>query len=174
MFFAKMSGAVLMVVVFSYMGHVFSQRYIERYRQLLALRLALEILNSEILYMKTPLPLAFKKIALRMSEPVSGFFSLAAAKLDEGGYFTREAWQEAIEEKYPETCLQQQDIYILNQLGVVLEGDADSEGQVRQLKLLERELARTILEAEEEKRKNVRVWRYLGLLGGLSVVILFF
>ncbi len=174
MFFFKITGAALMVAACSYTGFMFSQRFIDRHRQLTVLQVGLEILSSEISYMRSPLPLAFKKISLRLEEPVSGIFFLAGRRLERGEGFPREAWRAALKEKQQETALNQQDIHVLGQLGVVLEGDADSDGQVRQLKLLENEVGRLILEAEAEKTKNVRVWRYLGLLGGLGFAILFF
>lgn len=174
MFFLKMTGALLMVAACSYTGFALSQRFIQRHRQLSVLQMGLEILSSEIAYMRTPLPLAFKKIALRLEEPISGIFFMTGRKLEGGEHFPREAWQETLRAKQQDTALSPQDILVLGQLGVVLEGDADSDGQVRQLKLLAKEVERLILEAEAEKAKNVRVWRYLGLLGGLGFAILFF
>jgi len=174
MFVLKMTGAVLMVAACSYTGFALSQRFIQRHRQLTVLQMGLEILSSEIAYMRTPLPQAFKKIALRLEEPISGIFFAAGRKLEEGECYPREAWRETLLGKQQDTALSPQDISVLGQLGVVLEGDADSDGQVRQLKLLAREVERLILEAEAEKNKNVRVWRYLGLLGGLGFAILFF
>ena len=174
MFFFKIMGALLMVGACSYTGYVFSQRFIDRYRQLTVLRMGLEILSSEISYMRTPLPTAFKKIALRLEEPAAGIFFTAGRKLETGEAHPRQAWREALEETREKTALTPEDLRVLGQLGVVLEGDGDSTGQVRQLKLLEGEVERLVLEAEREKNKNVRVWRYLGLLGGLAFAILFF
>ena len=174
MFFVKILGALLMVGVCSYTGYIFSQRFIQRHRELTVLQMGLEILGSEIIYMRTPLPTAFKKIALRLEEPVAGIFFAAGRKLERDEAYPRQAWREALEEKKGESAFSPQDLQVLAGLGTVLEGDSDSEGQVRQLKILAKEVERLVLEAEGEKTKNVRVWRYLGLLGGLAFAILFF
>jgi stage III sporulation protein AB len=174
MFIVKMTGALMMVAACSYTGYALSQRFVQRHRQLTVLQMGLEILSSEIAYMRTPLPQAFKKIALRLEEPVSGIFFAAGRKLEGGEHYPRDAWRETLQEKQQETALSSEDISVLGQLGVVLEGDADSDGQVRQVKLLAKEVERLVREAEAEKSKNVRVWRYLGLLGGLGFAILFF
>lgn len=163
-----------MVGVCSYTGFLLGQRFVDRHRQLTILHMGLEILGSEISYMRTPLPTAFKKISLRLEEPVAGIFIAAGRKLEKGQAYPRQAWREALEEKREGTALTRRDLHVLGQLGTVLEGDSDSTGQVRQLKLLEREVERLVLEAEGERNKNVRVWRYLGLLGGLAFAILFF
>ena len=172
--FLEIIGAVIAVVAFSAIGYSFSQRFINRHRELLTFRMSLEILSSEIRYLKTPLPQAFEKIARRLDGPVSVFFAAAASKLDKGEGFPYKIWAETLDENMPRSALVKADFSLLKQLGVALEGDADCLGQLRQIKLVEKEVNSVILEAAAEKNKNVRLWRYLGLLGGMGVVILFF
>jgi stage III sporulation protein AB len=112
-----MTGALMMVAACSYTGYALSQRFVQRHRQLTVLQMGLEILSSEIAYMRTPLPQAFKKIALRLEEPVSGIFFAAGRKAGGGGAYPREAWRETLEEKQQETALSPQDISVLGQLG---------------------------------------------------------
>ena len=86
----------------------------------------------------------------------------------------REIWSKILNENMFRSALFKTDFSLLTQLGVALEGDSDCSGQLRQIKLVEKEVNSVILEAAAEKNKNVRLWRYLGLLGGMGVVILFF
>lgn len=172
--FAKILGSIMLVTAFSLMGYSVSQRFISRHRELIFFQMALEILGSEIRFIKTPIPTAFKKIANRLDEPVSTVFLEAAEKIEGGEQFPSQVWEAVLKANSKKLSLFPHDYIVLKQLGVVLEGDSDSEGQVRQIRLVETELQRAILEADAEKKKNVKVWRYLGLLGGLAVVILFF
>ncbi len=61
----------------------------------------------------------------------------------------------------------------MEQLGTSLGGMVDREGQIKQIGLILSLLEDALHHAEEKRRRNERMWRYLGLLGGLVLVIIF-
>ncbi len=170
----KIAGALIVITASSFIGQIYSRRFINRHKELLHMQVALEILCSEIKYIKTPLPEAFRKIASRVEEPVASLFIAAAAQLEQYELTPNEIWQQVIEDGRKSTSFSGKDIFVIKQLGVVIEGNPDSDSQVRQVYVIESEINKLINEAGVEREKNVKVWRYLGLLGGFALAILFF
>ena len=79
--------------------------------------------------------------------------------------------EKAIEEKKNQTNFTTDDINVLKTLGKML-GNTDVEGQVSQIELTEEFLIKEIKEAEEEKRKNTKLYKTLGVTAGLAVAVI--
>ncbi|HHX77291.1 MAG TPA: hypothetical protein GX697_02950, partial [Firmicutes bacterium] len=107
---AKIAGALIVVTASSYIGQMYSRRFIARHKELLHMQVALEILSSEIKYVKTPLPEAFRKIASRVEEPVASLFLAAAARLEKYEFTPGESWRQVIEGSRKGTSFSEKDI----------------------------------------------------------------
>ncbi|MFZ5901379.1 MAG: stage III sporulation protein AB [Bacillota bacterium] len=148
-----------------------AQRYARRPRELRALETALAVLETEISYGATPLAEAFDSVAQRTDPLVSGLFGYARDELATGtGITAADAWQKAIDAFVPDSALQGEDVGVLRGLGPVL-GGSGCEDQVRHIRLTMEHLKATRIRAEEEALKNVRLWQYLGFLGGIAIVL---
>ncbi len=156
------------------MGFSFAAQYRKRIKELRVLQMAFQMLSSEISYTATPLPFALGEIGGKVREPVSNFFLEGARLLGESkGKGLEEIWIEAVNNVYPETCLNDKDKDLLLSVSSFL-GIADQSHQEKQIKLLLNQLMQSEKEAWEALQKNERMWRYLGVLGGLMLVILLF
>ena len=62
---------------------------------------------------------------------------------------------------------------ILNTLGSTL-GKSDIDGQMNEINEFKERLNNQIKQAEEEKKKNSKMYKTLGTIGGLVIVILLF
>ena len=60
---------------------------------------------------------------------------------------------------------------VIKALGVSL-GESRKEGQLTQIELTAKRLEFLLHEAQGDRTRNERMWRYLGLLGGAALVIL--
>lgn len=81
-----------------------------------------------------------------------------------GGQAWEESWKNAT------TNLKKEDILIIQSFGKSM-GQTDVEGQVSQIELIENFLDTQLKQAEEEKKKNEKMYRTLGVVTGSMLVI---
>ena len=80
-----------------------------------------------------------------------------------------EAWEKALKES--DTNLNEEDLHVLLMLSKML-GQTDVEGQISQIEKTEEFLEGQIKEAEEERKKNEKLYTRLGTVLGLAIVII--
>lgn len=169
----KAGGAVCVVSATVLWGEFKAKSLTLRLQQLQQFQQALHLLTAEISYTVTPLPAAFENISKTIKGTVGEIFGRAGMIMrKDGDSNAREAWQQAVSELFPETFFSEEDVKIVEQLGTSL-GMSDREGQLKQIKLVSGLLKGALDEALERRNRNERMWRYLGLLGGLVLVVVF-
>lgn len=170
----KLIGAVMIVVASGLAGMALASVYARRPKELRQLRSALQMLETEITYTATLLPDALSQVGSRCEQVVARLFNRTAAELKAmSGCTAREAWEAALEEYTDGTALTASDLSILRNLGNSL-GISDQTDQVKHLHLAREQLKATAIRAEEEAARNVKLWNYLGFLGGLMVVLILY
>ncbi|MBH0329378.1 MULTISPECIES: stage III sporulation protein SpoIIIAB [Brevibacillus] len=170
----KLMGAVLILFSASMVGWQIGKYYANRPVQLRALLVALQMLETEIVFGMTPLQRAFVKVGHRVSEEVGKVFLLAAEFLQtEKVHSAEEALQQAMNRLWTQTALRRQEREVLESLGQVL-GSSDREDQQKHLRLAVTHLRGLEEEARAEQEKYEKMYKSLGFLGGLLVVILMF
>ncbi|KJS14183.1 MAG: stage III sporulation protein AB [Peptococcaceae bacterium BRH_c8a] len=167
----KLIGAILLVSACGYAGWHVSRSYARRPVELRQFMTALQMLETEITYAATPLPDALSGIAERVDARVSSFFAHAAKELQTTrGTSARQAWSAALDRYRTGSTLDRGDLGILNSLGHNL-GISDRDDQAKHLRLTLEQLKMAQARAEETASKNVKLWNYVGLLGGLIIVL---
>lgn len=156
----------------SMVGFSIAKNYAERPRQLHALQTSIEILHTEIVYAATPLAEALRNTSRNTDKAVSTFLARVAGDI-QSLRPARLAWQEGLEELEAKSALLAQDIEVLRALGDII-GTSDREDQQRHLLLAARRLEALHQTAVNEAAKNERLWRYLGVLAGVVVIIIIF
>jgi stage III sporulation protein AB len=170
----KLLGAAMVVMASGLSGMAVAGNYSRRPGELRALRAALQMLETEIAYGATHLPEALEQVAGRSDSRVAPLFRQAAAELSSmSGITAAEAWDRSLGGYYRGTALKQQDHSILKNLGSSL-GISDREDQIKHLSLAMEQLGAETNRAEEEAARNVKLWSYLGFLGGLMVVLILY
>jgi stage III sporulation protein AB len=168
----KLTGAALIVVSCGMTGILYSNKYINRLDSLKSLSVCIEMLRSEIVYGHIPLAQASKTIARRSSGPVADIFSdfsdLLASKQ---GYTASLAFEKAIDKNAARLCVNNEEMDVFKTLGKMI-GISDTANQEKSLNLLSKQLDVLIDRSMTEKDKNVKMYRNLGLLGGLGLAIL--
>lgn len=156
------------------LGFMKAGKYRERIKELRHLQVALNMLSSEISYTATPVPLAFKKIGSRVDKPIALFFLRCSQLLEESPEVDfSDTWQRVVKENFKETTLEKSDQYLLLSISSFL-GVSDQQHQEKQINLILHQLDHTERDALDAMHKNERMWRYLGVMGGLMLVILLF
>jgi len=169
----KVGGAICVIAASFIWGEYKARSLSLRAQQLQKFQQALQLLAAEISYTVTPLPHAFANVGQRMDGLVGEIFDRAGFLMQSrGDVNAREAWLGAIEEFLPQIFITNEDRQILEQLGNSL-GVSDGDNQLKQIKLVDKLLEGALREALDERNRSERMWRYLGVLGGLMLVIIF-
>ena len=95
----------------------------------------------------------------------------AASLLAQPGTTADIAWQAGLDRLLQDSPMLAADLLALRQLGPVL-GLSDSHDQERHLLLALQHLQQAEAQAEQQRVQNERMWRYLGVLSGLMLVII--
>ena len=133
---------------------------------------SLKLLSVEISYSRALLPYAFEAVARQLEPPLGDLYRAAAAALLSGDERSaREIWESALAGIYPHTSLTAADREIVSSLGISL-GMSDGEGQLKQIGLTRQHLEIALQTAREQRQRDEKMWRYLGLAGGAALVIL--
>lgn len=168
----KIAGAVLIVVSCGMGGILYSNRYIYRLDSLKSLSICIEMLRSEITYGHIPLAQAAGSIAQKVKGPVSDIFSDFSNLLtSKRGYTAHQAFDKAIDKNAARLYISKEEMDLFRTFGNMI-GTSDTANQEKSLNLLSKQLEVLIDRSMIEKDKNVKMYRNLGLLGGLGLAIL--
>ncbi|HEU4962841.1 MAG TPA: stage III sporulation protein SpoIIIAB [Bacilli bacterium] len=171
---SKLIGSVLIIAAATLLGFRIAARYADRTKQLRQFVTALKVLETEIHYAATPLPQALQRIGRLVPKPVAAFFQSAADKLRDGrGIRASEAWQEALLANKAHLALKEADCEVLLNFGQTL-GVSDRQDQIKHIHLAIAHLSAEENNARDEQQRNEKMWKYLGALMGLTVVILLY
>jgi len=151
-------------------GFTIARNYAERPRQLHNLQTGVQILLTEIVYAATPLPHALRSVSRTMNGCIGKFFNTVAVEIERLKP-ARYAWEEGIVELQLNSALLAPDIDALKSLGDVI-GISDREDQQRHLLLAARRIESLHQAAVNEAAKNERLWRYMGVLVGVVIIII--
>ncbi|MGE5474131.1 MAG: stage III sporulation protein AB [Ignavibacteriales bacterium] len=167
----KIVGCTIVFSACALIGFFLASTKYERVKELRRFIQALNMLETEIRFALSTLPEAFIKISLLIDEKTSKVFSLAAENMQENRMNAFLAWKFALEEKKVLFSLNNEDFSILESLGGSL-GNADAENQVKNIKLVVERLKSQERKAEEERAKNGKLLKNMGIFAGLTLVII--
>lgn len=168
----KMFGGFLIIAATSSLGLLFSYRYSSRPKELRSIRRLLQMLETEIVYGATPLPHALCNIAKRADGNTGIFLELTSQLLSERTFLSvKEAWVHAVNTVLGKTALTASDMELIKSFGSML-GCSDREDQQKHFSLLYIQLKQQEDMAEEERKRNARMYKSLGFLFGAAVFIM--
>lgn len=168
----KIIGGLIILGASILLGNILANDCSRRPRNLRELQAMLQMLENEITYMSSLLSDAFAKIHETGHDDVKRIFGRAAHILkNDEGIHAAAAWEKAVREEACYTGLTREDIEILISFGSML-GNSDTEGQVNNIRLVLTQLRIQEQKAEELRKKNEAMFRKLGILGGLALIII--
>lgn len=163
----KMILGLAVIICSTEIGILFSKKYVYRLEELDELKNNFQIIENKIKYTYEPLEEIFLEVADISSFGIRELFEKTAKNIKQKG--AEKAWKEEI--KNAELSLKKTDKSILKEFGNLL-GKTNKEGQVNQIKFVNTLLDRQIEKAKEEKAKNETVYKKLGLILGVGIVII--
>lgn len=160
---------VMLFAVFgtiSAIGAKISNRYVERANNLKQIKKALNIFETKIMYTYEPIPDVFLEISKKIKGDVGRLFLNASKNMSLD--FAGDAWEKSLDNS--NIMILEEDKEALKSLGKLL-GSTDIDGQLSQIRLVNGFLNEQINEATEQKSKNEVMYKKLGVIVGLAVVI---
>ncbi len=168
-------GAGLVLFSTVAVGTKVAWMYRKRPNQLQQLEIQARSLSSNIDYTATPLPEVFSDLSRQYPKETGRIFNELHALLTDSSnpaMTLEEAFKACQETLKEELALTDDDWEILESLFFNL-GKSHREDQLKLIEMTLYQLKNAKKEAEEERKKNERMWRYLGILAGLLIVVLF-
>ena len=134
--------------------------------ELKQIKKALNIFETKIMYTYEPIPDVFLEISKKIKGDVGKLFGDASRNMSLD--FAGDAWEKSLNNS--NIMLLEDDKEALRSLGKLL-GSTDIDGQLSQIRLVNGFLNEQIKEAIEQKNKNETMYKKLGIIVGLAVVI---
>lgn len=168
----KLLGMVLVFLSTSSLGYLFALKYKMRRLMLKSMISSLNLFKIEITYSKAPLEEILMAISNSSDKNIKFVFYRTGVILSQNeGYTAGEAWEIALNE-WHNNYLKKEDVEILRSFGYGL-GNSDVYNQEKNFDLTIEFLKRQLSNADEESKKNEKLYKNIGILAGLAIIILF-
>ncbi|RNA68972.1 stage III sporulation protein SpoIIIAB [Alteribacter keqinensis] len=167
----KLAGILLVIAATTAIGWEWSRRLRLRTRQLKDVRVALEALETEMVYGLTPLQEACYRVAKQVRDPVGLLFRTFADNLDKEEKLASEVWGETIKKMRLILEFKQGEWDVLLQFGQTL-GLQDLENQRKHLRLALKYLEQQESDARENQKKHESMYKSLGFLCGILIALI--
>ncbi len=156
----------LIFLTCSFIGLIKSQKYSDRVYELREFKNALNMFRTKIKFTYEPIPEIFSQIAQNLPPIIGGIFKVAGSNMNL--FPAGEAWRRALDTEI--LSITEEDRNILKDFSRLL-GETDMAGQLSQVEITYSFLEEQIIKAEKEKQKNESMYRKLGMIVGLGIVI---
>lgn len=158
---------VLIFLSSTYIGMIISSKYKNRVNDLKELKSILNIMNTKIRYTYEPIGEICEEISQMNETNVGELFGQVSTNLKEKPI--TEAWNCAID-TYGNN-FSKEDKHIIKTLGKML-GKTDIDGQVSEIEQANEFLHVQIEKAEKERQKNEKLYKSLGMVIGIAIIII--
>ena len=155
----------------TYLGVLLGERYKKRIIQLVSFQNALDILKFNILFLNQPLSEAMKKVSQSHDGVVEKIFSEMSGELTHSTT-AAEVWRMIMEKYKRDLFLTDEEINVLLDFSERL-GISGRDDQIDNIDAAITRLQAFEVDARKEGEKNIKMYRGLGVLSGILIVILF-
>lgn len=170
--FVKFVLILLVFILATIIGYLLAGRYKTRVAELNDLIFALDVFETKIKYTYDSLTTSFLYIADNLKTKVYRLFYITAETLKENRNLSAgDCFKQVIDDEKIFLALNKDDIEIIKGLGVSL-GQVDIDGQLKTIKLVSDSLKKQLDEAVEDNKKNFKLYRNMGVLSGLVIMII--
>lgn len=156
-------------IISTLIGNLYSKKYSNRLDELEKLKNILNIFKAKIKFSCIPIQDIFMELYENNKDNIGEILKNTNDYMNDNS--AEEAWNKALKKAKETTNLNEEDITALETLGKML-GNTDIEGQVSQIELTENLLTKQIENAQEEKKKNSKLYKTLGVATGLTIAII--
>lgn len=170
----KLLGIICILSGSTGLGISFARELDLRIQELAQIQQLMLLLRGEIRYMHQPLPEAFLHLAENAQVPFRDFFLHTAEDIQQrNGQTAEEIWKRNLDQYFSGLHISRPEMKDLEKLGSML-GYLDVEMQVNALDYYLEQLKLSVCHAQEAAKSRRRLYQYMGVLGGVALVILIF
>lgn len=162
----KIILGIAVIACSTQIGILLSKKYVYRLDELDEIKNNFKIMENKIKYTYEPLEDIFSEVAELSSFSIKELFIRTSQNIKQKG--AEKAWKDEI--KSADLSLKKEDKNILKEFGNLL-GKTNKEGQINQIQFVNTLLDRQIEKAKEDKSKNETVYKKLGLIFGIGIVV---
>lgn len=168
----KIISLLLIVALSSFIGVLISNKYNMRVKEIEDIICALDLLETRVKYTYDTIADSFEFIAGNMKTKAYRIFMITASHLlDNKNMSAGDIFRNVVEEERIFLSLNKEDSEVLKGLGTSL-GQMDLEGQLKNIILVKQLLEKQLQEANDEKNKNFKITRNMGVFVGLIIMII--
>lgn len=168
----KILGIIFILISGTSFGFYYSFKPIYRKSDLLEMKRAILILNSEIKFLSTSIKEALNSIEKSITGPISNIFSIFKKEIDQRrGEELYLIWEDSLEKSVKNTYFIKEDVEKFKLIGKSI-GSYDKELNINGLNIILDYIDLSISEIEKEKLKNIKMYQSIGILGSLALIIL--
>ncbi|MBR6033937.1 MAG: stage III sporulation protein AB [Clostridia bacterium] len=167
--FVKFSIYALILACTTGIGFLVSQKYTKRESELKDFKSAFNLIKTKIRYTYEPLQEIFDDIAKNYNSSIAYVFKQASNNMQTQN--ATDGWNKAVNEAV--ISITKEDKRVVCSFGKLL-GQTDSQGQINEIDLSLSLLDEQIEKAKIDKQKNVKLYKSLGVITGIAIVIVLF
>lgn len=171
-FCMKIIGSICIVLSGIAVGWLYGEKIEKRYKELLDLKRTFQIIYSDISYASTSFLEVLQHVKSQSLKEFQPFFGYVEAEIRyKSKRKLTEIWEEGMELHLQELHLIEKDRIELMQVGRNI-GNIDRKQQLCMLQIYLDKLEITLQELLQEKEKKIKLYRTLGMLGSVFVVVM--
>lgn len=168
----KIAGSLMVITAGTALGFAAAARYNERPRHIRQLIGCLASLKAYISYISMPLPQALISCTQGVNGPVCDFLCQTADILNHKAWLSpQEAINQVLASMRNELTFERPEIELLSALGANM-GTTSRDEQQKYLDMVQEQFRKIEQEAIKLREQNTKMYRYLGVCGGLVIVIM--
>ncbi len=167
----KLIFAISIVLISTYIGFAYGDTFRKRRDELKEILKALTILENDIVYGTTPLPEALENLSHKVCEPVTNIIKAIANRLIKGD--VESVYKGALEEY----SLVENEFYLSDEDKKIMAdffrslGESGVYGQEKIFTLAIEGIRMSLKDADESAKRNIKLYRYLGICFGAMIFI---
>lgn len=170
--FVRFFGILIIVAASTGIGLKASDNLNVQLELLRKLKQLVILIEGEIKYNNSYLGQAFKNVSGRISNPYKELMIYVSDKLNERtGEPLEKIWKEGVENTLLQSGMSKKHLLKLSELGETL-GYLDKDMQIANFELFIERLDMEINESDEKNKANCKLYKSLGVLSGILIVIL--
>lgn len=163
----KIIISLLIIYVCTYLGIYKAKKFEARERELKRIKNSLAFFKSKIEFTYEPIKEIFTQISKLVYLHKDNIFLRTTNYLEE--FNVNDSWNKAVDETVD---LNKEDREVLKMFGKLL-GKTDKNGQISEIEISQSFIEKQIEKAEQEKNKNSKLYKSLGISLGIGIVIVF-
>lgn len=168
----KIAGSVLVITATTLLGMGKAAELKNRYVQMEYLRQLFCQIQSEIRYARTPLGEIFSGIGGQAEEPYRTWLLKMSREMEKKDENTFSAiWAQGVRRYLADSGLAGEDILRLAEFGSRF-GSADAQLQIKTIELYLSQLSFTMSELQRESGTKAKLYRCLGVMGGMLIAVM--